>query len=418
MMELNGIFLWTTIGNTFGGIITSFIKTLFDVIFSLFFCSVELSTERGGNLLVERIGMYVCNNMTCFQGQTYSLVKNWDKTNKEPETLISGLRTQLPNGTKVFYYEGRKMWVTTTEKGNQRMRNTKSVVINSFRWNFPQVKKFIEQQSEKKMRPGVMTYMDRYWECTHSVPNRKTYISNGPHEDALINYIREFINSEQKYKDAGRKYKMGFMLEGPPGVGKTSFVEMIAHLFGLSIYTLSGIKSTDRLMKAINDISCPGQYLVYVDDFDGDDTLKTMDAVDEYDNDDEDNGHSRSKKKKAKAEGPKKIWQGLLDGLCSPDGAIFGFGTNHPEKIDPIMTRDCRIDIRVKMKYATPEWVKGYFLQAYENKEAEADRLVSQIHGIEIKQATVSRVIFYCKGNVSASDAVDKLVAELKPKTD
>ncbi|KAL0243376.1 hypothetical protein GEMRC1_005937 [Eukaryota sp. GEM-RC1] len=67
---------------------------------------------------------------------------------------------------------------------------------------------------------------------------------------------------------------------------------------------------------------------------------------------------------------PKKIdMSGLLnaiDGLIEGDGRILIMTTNHPEKIDPALRRPGRIDIDLKMDYATKDDVENILKLMYE----------------------------------------------------
>ena len=50
-----------------------------------------------------------------------------------------------------------------------------------------------------------------------------------------------------------------------------------------------------------------------------------------------------------------------LDGIIYKYGTVFFLTTNHPEKLDPAMTRKGRIDKHVKFENGTQEQIQRYY---------------------------------------------------------
>lgn len=65
--------------------------------------------------------------------------------------------------------------------------------------------------------------------------------------DRIVNDCREFINSSQWYSDRGIPYRRGYLLHGPPGCGKSSFITALAGEieFGICLLNLSDRGLTD-----------------------------------------------------------------------------------------------------------------------------------------------------------------------------
>jgi len=71
------------------------------------------------------------------------------------------------------------------------------------------------------------------------------------------------------YLDNGIPYRRGYLLHGPPGTGKTSFIQAIAGKMKLNICYLnlsSGNLDDDGLNRALND--APGHSIILLEDID------------------------------------------------------------------------------------------------------------------------------------------------------
>ena len=63
-------------------------------------------------------------------------------------------------------------------------------------------------------------------------------------KDELLKRLDFFLKKEGKYSLKGYPYKLGLLLSGPPGTGKTSFIKAIAHKTGRSILNINLNKVT------------------------------------------------------------------------------------------------------------------------------------------------------------------------------
>lgn len=87
--------------------------------------------------------------------------------------------------------------------------------------------------------------------------------------DRIVRDVQEWIASSTWYRDRGIPYRRGYLLHGPPGSGKTSFIYALAGSLHYNICVLNlnerGL-TDDRLALALSNI--PPQSIVLLEDID------------------------------------------------------------------------------------------------------------------------------------------------------
>ena len=98
----------------------------------------------------------------------------------------------------------------------------------------------------------------------------------------IVNDVKEFIQSPSWYRERGIPYRRGYLLFGPPGCGKTSFITALAGELQYSICILNlsdRAMSDDRLQHRLAD--APEDSIILLEDVDAafvsrDDTKSQM----------------------------------------------------------------------------------------------------------------------------------------------
>ena len=152
-------------------------------------------------------------------------------------------------------------------------------------------------------------------------------LDNGVKE-RIVSDVKNFLQIRDWYHDRGIPCRRGYLLHGPPGTGKTSFIRALAGELNYDLATLNVAErgmTDDRLLVLLSVL--PKRTMVVLED--ADTTLaKQHTDVDGY-------------------QGSRVSYSGLLnalDGLVTSERLLF-MTTNHPERLDGAMIRPGRIDV-------------------------------------------------------------------------
>ncbi|CAG8977636.1 hypothetical protein HYALB_00006586 [Hymenoscyphus albidus] len=157
-------------------------------------------------------------------------------------------------------------------------------------------------------------------------------------KDRVVADVKDFLASQDWYVDRGIPYRRGYLLYGPPGSGKSSFIQALAGEldFGVSIIDLSQRGITDDKL-ALMLTKLPPRTILLLEDADSAFVNRRKMDADGYN-------------------GSTVTFSGLLnalDGVAAGEERIAFLTTNHIDRLDEALIRPGRVDMTVRIGEAT-----------------------------------------------------------------
>ena len=246
-----------------------------------------------------------------------------------------------------FFYQKRLIWLDR-EALNEKMMNARrmpeKITLRTIGRDQGIIRRIIlEAQKTTAKVDGitVRTWEGDYWRNMGLIKKRpmNSIVLRPGRAKRMIADATVFLASEDWYADRGIPYRRGWLLYGSPGTGKTSFVIALAGLLNMPIYVLNlnAVSTDGALANALSSVS--KRAVLLIEDVDALNSQIT---------------HKRSKKQTKNAE-DRLSTSGLLnaiDGVMATEGRLLVMTTNHPDKLDPALTRAGRIDLKEEFELA------------------------------------------------------------------
>lgn len=214
----------------------------------------------------------------------------------------------------------------------------------------------------------------------------------------LLADMKDFLGAEQWYQSRGIPYRRGYLLDGPPGGGKSSFVQALAGELGYNICVLSlseGWLTDDRFNHLLN--SLPEKSFLLLEDIDA-------------------TGPSRDDKASGQADKSGRLsFSGLLnalDGVTSAEERIIFMTTNHRDRLDPALIRPGRVDYNQHIGWADSYQAAKLFSNFFPEHAHLSERFgkaIGQYGGHVSPAAIQGHFILYKNSPQEAVDRVSNL---------
>lgn len=171
--------------------------------------------------------------------------------------------------------------------------------------------------------------------------------------------IKAFLSRRQWYADRGIPYRRGYLLHGPPGSGKTSFIQALAGSLSYDICVLNlserGL-TDDKLFHLLSNV--PERSFILMEDVDAAFNKRVQTSEDGYQSSVTFSGFLNA-----------------LDGVASGEERIIFLTTNHVEKLDPALIRPGRVDLAELIDDAQPDQARTLFEHFYAGGEPAASEV-------------------------------------------
>lgn len=171
---------------------------------------------------------------------------------------------------------------------------------------------------------------------------------------------RDFIGNPSWYTDRGIPYRRGYLLYGPPGCGKSSYITALAGEleFGICVLNLSERGLSDDRLNHLLSVA-PQQTIVLLEDIDAAFVSREDTTV-----------------QRTAYEGLSRVtFSGLLnclDGVASTEARIVFMTTNYLERLDPALIRPGRVDLKEFIGHCSEHQIEQMYLRFYQGGGAES----------------------------------------------
>uniref|UniRef100_A0A8D8YXZ1 Mitochondrial chaperone BCS1 n=2 Tax=Cacopsylla melanoneura TaxID=428564 RepID=A0A8D8YXZ1_9HEMI len=175
--------------------------------------------------------------------------------------------------------------------------------------------------------------------------------------DRILADIREFVKDPAWYLDRGIPYRRGYLLYGPPGCGKSSFITALAGEleFGICVLNLSERGLTDDRLNHLLSVA-PQNSIILLEDVDA--AFVTREETSQV---------------STAYEGLNSVTlSGLLnclDGVASSEARLLFMTTNYIDRLDPALIRPGRVDLREYVGYCSKHQLELMYRRFYDDPE-------------------------------------------------
>ncbi|XP_072902371.1 mitochondrial chaperone BCS1 [Hemitrygon akajei] len=176
--------------------------------------------------------------------------------------------------------------------------------------------------------------------------------------EKIIQDVKDFIGNPKWYTDRGIPYRRGYLLYGPPGCGKSSFITALAGQleYSICLMSLSDRSLTDDRLNYLLSVA-PQQSIILLEDVDAAFVSRDL-----------------AKENPTMYQGMGRLtFSGLLnalDGVASTEARLVFMTTNHLDRLDPALIRPGRVDCKQFIGYCSHWQLCQMFQRFYPEQPA------------------------------------------------
>ena len=307
---------------------------------------------------------WVMEWMANHKGNTYHhrSIQTTDVTVHANNSISSNMTFVPSPGIHYFMHGGGFFWVKRSRQIEKTMGTDvlETLQVTTFASHWGAMRNILDEAAQEasyqdRDKTIIFTVSGAKWVRFHDPRPKKPITSvilpEGKKENMLAD-VRGFLEARSWYENIGIPYRRGYLLHGPPGCGKSSFVMALAGELDMAICILSlSNRSLDDegLIMLMN--TAPQRSILLLEDIDRAFSAESRVTV-----------------------------SGLLnsiDGVAAQEGRLLFLTTNHLDKLDGALIRPGRCDVRLLFPNSTGVQQRQMFLRFFPTETSLADDFVA-----------------------------------------
>lgn len=231
-------------------------------------------------------------------------------------------------------------------------------------------------------------------------------------KEGIVADVKDFISRQEWYAERGIPYRRGYLLFGPPGSGKSSFIHALAGELNFAIATINLSErgmADDKLAMMMQKL--PARTIVLLEDADAAFVNRKQKETDGY-------------------SGSTVTFSGLLnalDGLAAGEERIAFLTTNHIDRLDPALIRPGRVDMIIRIGEATRYQAGQMFDRFYGDVDKDAsgrDRFLKKLDDMglfdennakQTSAAAIQGIFLFNKNDMEGAIAMAEVLGQPQP---
>lgn len=268
--------------------------------------------------------------------------------NKEYYELTAGTTYIIKMGK--YNYAKIESYCSKTEKS---MKSELRIMMKFYGENKFKLRQMIFMEAMKSLQTNTISvrYLNHYFKCDVIPHTFDNIIMDESVKNRIIDGLMNWKESKEWYAQHQLVHKIGIMLYGKPGTGKSTVVRAISAMFGnADILTIDSGDIIDCVRDIIDKRRRSyGTLIVLIEDIDM--IFKSRESEDQS-NCNSDNGRpTATTRNNTDDDNNQNTLFQLLDGIYSTDNTIYIATTNYRDRIDPALIRYGRFDIQEEFEY-------------------------------------------------------------------
>jgi hypothetical protein len=244
----------------------------------------------------------------------------------------------------------------------------------------------------------------RVLKCTKVATQYKSFDTLYLREDdkfRLKNMLNNFLKSDDIYDQLGIRKKLGVMLHGEPGTGKSTTITAIASYLMRDIYyvNLKGITKNSELQEIFDYVRKNGfnKGIIVIEEIEKQTPIvfKNSEMAEKFNFNKSENELDLS------------YLLNLLDGTISQENSVFVMTTNHINLLEPALFRSGRVDVNMKFKKCD-----NYQINAIYNTIMKRKLGPEILNKIPVDTFTPADIIFNILPFLYETDMTDEKIME------